>query len=133
MRNETIIVTRGHIGQWASIIGGVALLMGIIGLIWQGGLTSLVILALAIGAIAGLALAMRTVRAPVSAAMAEGRRLIDSIGWAAVLPQVRSVARTEIDRVENDEKRQRVVAAAEQVVLRGVGERSEVARERLRV
>ena len=51
MKNENIIVTRGQIGQWASIIGGVALLMGIIGLIWQGGLTSLVILALAIGVI----------------------------------------------------------------------------------
>jgi uncharacterized membrane protein len=42
---------------------------------------------LAIGAMVGLVLAMRTLRAPVSAAMAEGRRLIDSIGWAAVLPQ----------------------------------------------
>ncbi len=51
MRNENIVVTRGQIGQWASIIGGVALLMGIIGLIWQGGLTSIVILALAIGVI----------------------------------------------------------------------------------
>lgn len=45
------------------------------------------LVSLAIGAVVGLALAMRTVQVPVSAAMAEGRRLIDSIGWAAVLPQ----------------------------------------------
>ncbi len=51
MQNENIVVTRGQIGQWASIIGGVALLMGIIGLIWQGGLTDIVKVALAIGAI----------------------------------------------------------------------------------
>ncbi|HVU19625.1 MAG TPA: DUF979 domain-containing protein [Rhizomicrobium sp.] len=45
------------------------------------------LVSLAIGAIVGLVLAMRVVRAPISAAMAEGRRLVDSIGWAAVLPQ----------------------------------------------
>jgi len=51
MRSENIIVTRGRIGLWASIIGGIALLMGIVGLIWQGGLTSLVIAVLVIGVI----------------------------------------------------------------------------------
>jgi uncharacterized membrane protein len=42
---------------------------------------------LAVGAIVGLALAMRLTRAPISIAVTEGRRLVDSIGWAAVLPQ----------------------------------------------
>jgi uncharacterized membrane protein len=42
---------------------------------------------LAVGGILGLLLAMRLVRAPISTAIAEGRRLIDSIGWAMVLPQ----------------------------------------------
>ncbi|MEP6985228.1 MAG: GldG family protein, partial [Chloroflexota bacterium] len=51
MRNETLTATRGRIGQWASFIGGVALLIGLIGLIWQGGLTEIVIVALAIGII----------------------------------------------------------------------------------
>ncbi|HVV63846.1 MAG TPA: DUF979 domain-containing protein [Rhizomicrobium sp.] len=45
------------------------------------------LVSLALGAIVGLALAMGLLRAPLSAAMKEGRRLVDSIGWAAVLPQ----------------------------------------------
>jgi uncharacterized membrane protein len=45
------------------------------------------LVALALGALAGLALAMAIVRAGPVAAMREGRRLVDSIGWAAVLPQ----------------------------------------------
>ncbi len=51
MRNDNLTITRGQIGQWASIIGGVALLMGLVGLIWQGGLTEIIIAALGIGAI----------------------------------------------------------------------------------
>lgn len=51
MRNENILAARGRIGQWVSFIGGIALLMGLIGLIWQGGLTQIVIIALAIGVI----------------------------------------------------------------------------------
>lgn len=43
---------------------------------------------LALGAIVGLGWAMHLVRAPISTAMNEGRRLIDAIGWAAVLPQM---------------------------------------------
>ncbi len=54
MRNDNFTVTRGHIGFGASIIGGAALLMGLVGLIWQGGLTNLVIAALGIG-VAGIA------------------------------------------------------------------------------
>ncbi len=51
MRNENIAITRSQLGLWASIIGGVALLMGAVGLIWQGGFTPLVIAALGIGAV----------------------------------------------------------------------------------
>jgi hypothetical protein len=49
MRNETIVVTRNQIGQWASYFAGVALLVGIIGLIWQGGLSPFVVGALGVG------------------------------------------------------------------------------------
>ena len=45
------------------------------------------LVSLAAGAAIGLALAIVTVRAPLSTAMNEGRRLVDAIGWAAVLPQ----------------------------------------------
>ncbi|MEO8610302.1 MAG: GldG family protein [Chloroflexota bacterium] len=51
MRNESIVVTRNHIGQWASYIGGAALLLGIIGFIWQGGLSPVVIVTLVAGII----------------------------------------------------------------------------------
>ncbi len=46
------------------------------------------LVSLALGAVVGLALAMRLLRASVSTAVSEGRRLIDAIGWAAVLPQM---------------------------------------------
>jgi uncharacterized membrane protein len=46
------------------------------------------LVSLALGAAVGLALAMRLLRASVSTAVSEGRRLIDAIGWAAVLPQM---------------------------------------------
>jgi uncharacterized membrane protein len=46
------------------------------------------LVSLAIGAIVGLAFAMVLLRAPVTTAMKEGRRLVDAIGWAAVLPQM---------------------------------------------
>jgi uncharacterized membrane protein len=45
------------------------------------------LISLAIGAVVGLAFAMILLRAPVTTAMKEGRRLVDAIGWAAVLPQ----------------------------------------------
>jgi hypothetical protein len=47
MKNEAVIVTRQQIGQWASYIAGVALVLGILGWIWQGGFTTPVIAALA--------------------------------------------------------------------------------------
>ena len=45
------------------------------------------LVALACGAVVGLAWAMRMLRASPAIAIQEGRRLIDGIGWAAVLPQ----------------------------------------------
>ena len=44
--------------------------------------------ALACGAIIGLAWAMTLLRAPLTQGLQEGRRLMDGIGWAAVLPQL---------------------------------------------
>jgi hypothetical protein len=55
MHNESVIVTRTTIGQWASFIGGAALVIGIIGFIWQGGLTNFILVTLAISA-AGIGL-----------------------------------------------------------------------------
>jgi uncharacterized membrane protein len=46
------------------------------------------LVSLAAGAAVGLGLAMALLRAPIATAMREGRRLVDSIGWAAVLPQM---------------------------------------------
>lgn len=55
MRTDPIIIRREQIGQWASYIGGTGLVTGIIGLLWQGGATPLILAMLAIGA-AGIAL-----------------------------------------------------------------------------
>jgi ABC-type uncharacterized transport system involved in gliding motility auxiliary subunit len=55
MRNESIVVTRNQIGQWASYIGGATLLVGIIGFIWQGGFSPVVTITLGVG-IVGLVL-----------------------------------------------------------------------------
>lgn len=46
------------------------------------------LVALAFGAIIGLAWAMALLRAPLVHGLQEGRRLMDGIGWAAVLPQL---------------------------------------------
>ncbi|PZO02369.1 MAG: DUF979 domain-containing protein [Alphaproteobacteria bacterium] len=46
------------------------------------------LIALGIGCLVALAVAMLWFRAPVSAPMQEGRRLADSIGWAVLLPQM---------------------------------------------
>ena len=45
------------------------------------------LVSLAVGAVVGLVFAMLLLRAPGTAATKEGRRLVDAIGWAAVLPQ----------------------------------------------
>jgi uncharacterized membrane protein len=46
------------------------------------------LIALAAGALIGLVIAMVMLRASPLRAVQEGRRLVDSIGWAAVLPQM---------------------------------------------
>ena len=46
------------------------------------------LIALGIGCLAALATAMLWFRQPVLAPLQEGRRLMDSIGWAALLPQM---------------------------------------------
>jgi uncharacterized membrane protein len=46
------------------------------------------LVSLAFGAMVGLALATVLLRASMVTAMKEGRRLVDAIGWAAVLPQM---------------------------------------------
>ena len=45
------------------------------------------LVSLALGALAALALAMPLLKAPVLAPLQEGRRLMDTVGWAALLPQ----------------------------------------------
>ncbi|HET7187671.1 MAG TPA: DUF979 domain-containing protein [Gemmatimonadaceae bacterium] len=45
-------------------------------------------ISLAIGALVGLAVGMAMLRPPASAPLHEARRLWDSVGWAAVLPQM---------------------------------------------
>ena len=46
------------------------------------------LICLAAGALVGLMLALRLMRSHIATAGAEGRRLVDAIGWAAVLPQM---------------------------------------------
>jgi uncharacterized membrane protein len=46
------------------------------------------LVALATGALIGLGTALRMTRATVTTAVQEGRRLMDAIGWAALLPQM---------------------------------------------
>jgi uncharacterized membrane protein len=46
------------------------------------------LISLALGVFAALAAAMIWLRPPVLAPFQEGRRLVDSIGWAAILPQL---------------------------------------------
>lgn len=46
------------------------------------------VVALALGALLGLAAAMLLVRSGPAAAIEEARRLMDSVGWAAILPQL---------------------------------------------
>ncbi len=46
------------------------------------------LVSLAIGAMVGLGLALRLLRTNVTTAAHEGRRLVDAMGWAAVLPQM---------------------------------------------
>ena len=45
------------------------------------------LVSLAIGAVAAVAVAMPMLRAPALAPLQEGRKLMDTVGWAALLPQ----------------------------------------------
>jgi uncharacterized membrane protein len=49
--------------------------------------TNVSITAVCVGAVLALALALRLTRAPVRAAVGEGSRLLQSVGWALILPQ----------------------------------------------
>jgi hypothetical protein len=51
MRNENIVITRGQLAGWAGTIGGAALLIGLLGLLWQGSLAGSVAIILGIGAV----------------------------------------------------------------------------------
>jgi ABC-type uncharacterized transport system involved in gliding motility auxiliary subunit len=42
MKNDPIIITRNQIGQWGSTIGGVGLLLGLLGWLWQGSITPII-------------------------------------------------------------------------------------------
>ena len=46
------------------------------------------LISLALGVLAALAVGMAWLKPPVTAPLQEGRRLIDSVGWAAILPQL---------------------------------------------
>jgi len=46
------------------------------------------LLSLALAAVAGVALALVLLRQPLISPLQEGRRLMDTVGWAALLPQV---------------------------------------------
>ncbi len=61
-----------------AMLGGVKILDG----------TQVTLISFALGVVAALAAAMIWLRPPVTAPFQEGRRLADSIGWAAVLPQL---------------------------------------------
>jgi uncharacterized membrane protein len=50
--------------------------------------TSITLTGLAVASLVALLAAMRVTRAPPSAPLAEGRRLLDTIGWAAILPML---------------------------------------------
>ena len=45
------------------------------------------LVSLSIGAIAAIAVALPMLKAPLAAPLQEGRKLLDTVGWAAVLPQ----------------------------------------------
>lgn len=50
MRHDTITLTRSQLGGWAGFIGGAALLVGLLGWLWQGSLANFVGAALLVGA-----------------------------------------------------------------------------------
>jgi uncharacterized membrane protein len=73
-----IVALTGTLTLKHASLSGVALLDG----------AQVTLISLALGVIAALGLAMVWLRPPVLAPLQEGRRLIDSVGWAAILPQL---------------------------------------------
>jgi len=73
-----VVALAGTLSLKHASLGGVALLDG----------AQVTLISLALGVLAALALAMIWLRPPVLAPLQEGRRLIDSVGWAAILPQL---------------------------------------------
>ncbi len=55
-----LVITRQQVGQWGSFIGGAALLVGLLGWLWQGALSPIVIGALAFGLVGMLLWAFMT-------------------------------------------------------------------------
>ena len=55
-----IVITRANIGQIGSFVGATALLMGLLGLVWQGGFTEYITATLIVGALGILAWAIMT-------------------------------------------------------------------------
>ncbi len=55
---------------------------------WLISPTQTTLIALGLGCLIALAVAMAWLRPPIMAPVQEGRRLMDSIGWAALLPQM---------------------------------------------
>lgn len=54
MNGDPIIIRRGQLGRWAGYLGGVGLLLGVVGWLWQGAFTPMIGALLAAGAL-GLA------------------------------------------------------------------------------
>ena len=50
--------------------------------------TSLTLVGLSVASVLSLAIAVRVTRAPLAAPLGEGRHLLDTIGWAALLPML---------------------------------------------
>jgi uncharacterized membrane protein len=73
-----IIALAGTLTLKGEKVGGVPLLDG----------AQVTLIALGFGVLVALAVAMLWLRPPVLAPLQEGRRLIDAVGWAAVLPQL---------------------------------------------
>jgi hypothetical protein len=59
-QSKSITITRGQFGQFGSFIGGVGLLIGALGFIWQGGITPYIALLLGIGIVGMLLWAVMT-------------------------------------------------------------------------
>jgi uncharacterized membrane protein len=66
-------------------LGGEHVALGTFRLFAEGSLT---LVGLAVASLVALVAAMRVTSAPRSAPLVEGRRLLDTIGWAAVLPML---------------------------------------------